>query len=52
MKHRLNVVLVKIKRSSVPILPVKWAMPLNFSAPEVEEQQNSSGVREKNGGIL
>ena len=29
-----------------------WAMPLNFCTPEVEEQRNSSGVREKNGGIL
>ena len=31
---------------------LKWAMPLNFCSPEVEEQWNSSGVREKNGGIL
>ena len=30
----------------------QWAMPLNFCTPEVEEQRNSSGVREKNGGIL
>ena len=27
-------------------------MPLNFCTPEVEEQRNSSGVGEKNVGIL
>ena len=30
----------------------KWAIPFNIRTPPVEEQWNSSGVRDKSGGIL
>ena len=31
---------------------VHWAIPFNIRNPPVEEQWNSSGVRDKSGGIL
>jgi len=30
----------------------KWAIPFNIRTPPVEEQWNSSGERDKSGGIL